>query len=228
MMDLKFSAQYEPLRETEEYVEFDVLALSTAPIERYFGTLQFPAEILSESAPSLVGKPLLLDHSYSVEDIVGIVTNAEFAEEKNGIVATARIPKSGNEKLVALLKMNPSPIQSVSVGVVVDAENVNNFYTAKSCEFKELSIVLEGADKNAKRFSAKDYEHWWDDADLRSQAPVDYFLDPASRKYPYKTWDGQISCERLLAAMQLSSLHGHRQIYERAKALYKRHCNKEE
>ncbi len=46
---------------------------------------------------------------------------------------------------------------------------------------------------------------WWDDPELREKAPKDFFLDPSSRRYPYKTWEGKISCERLKAAMSLSS-----------------------
>ena len=82
--------------------------------------------------------------------------------------------------------------------------------------YQKLSLVFEGADPNARLLSM--YEditlstaEWWDAPELRDKAPQDYFLDPSSRRYPYKPWEGEISCERLKAAMQLSSLHGHRQ-----------------
>jgi hypothetical protein len=113
------------------------------------------------------------------------------------------------------------------LGVVVETEDKNGLQRVIKAEFKELSLVIEGADPNATRLSSQDTSHWWDDPDLRQKAPRDYFLDPSSRRYPYKTWEGEISCERLKAAMSLAGLHGHRQIYDRAKALYERHCKKE-
>jgi hypothetical protein len=227
MMDLALSSPYRSFKETEEYIEFDCLALSTTPIQRPAGTIVFPEEVLRASAPTLIGIPLLIDHKYSVENIIGTVVNAHYSEELKGIMATVRIPKAGHEKLISLLKIDPSPIKSVSVGVVVDTEKKDGIYRVKNAVFKELSLVMEGADPNARLLSAN-YSSWWDDPELRKKAPADYFLDPSSRRYPYKTWEGEISCDRLLAAMQLSSLHGHRQVYERAKALYNKHCKKEE
>jgi len=226
MISLNLSVNYSPIREAEEYIEFDVLAISTAPIKRPIGIIQFPEEVLKESFKSLIGKPVLIDHKYSVESIIGSVVFAEYSEEKKGIVARVRIPKVGHERIISLLKMEPSPIQDVSVGVVVETEKVDDIYRVVKAYFKELSLVLEGADRNAKRLS-KNYENWWDDPELRQKAPTDFFLDPSTRRYPYKSWDGEISCERLKAAMQLSSLHGHRQIYERARSLYNKHCKEE-
>jgi len=226
MMDLDFSVSYNSLRETEEYVEFDVLAISTSPIERPTGTIVFPEEVLKAEAKTLIGKPLLIDHKYNVENIAGIIVDAQYSEEKKGIIATVRIPKAGHEKLLSLLKMEPSPIRSVSVGVVVDTEKLNGIHRVKRANFKELSLVIEGADPNARLLGAN-YSSWWDDPELRQKAPTDFFLDPSTRRYPYKSWDGEISCERLKVAMQLSSLHGHRQIYERARSLYNKHCKEE-
>ncbi len=102
-----------------------------------------------------------------------------------------------------------------------------------SIDFKEISLVFEGADPNAKILSKCECEkfstvQWWDDPELREKAPREYFLDPSGRRYPYKTWDGRVSCERLKAAMSLAGLHGHSSIYQRAKALYEKHCKKEE
>jgi len=139
-----------------------------------------------------------------------------------------QIIKAGNEKLINLLKLNPRPITDVSVGITLETEKLeDNKYIVKDMSFKEISFVFEGADKNAKvLFEAdnKDYSHWWDDPELREKAPRDYFLDPSNRKYPYRTWDGQISCDRLQAAMSLASLHGHSRVYARAKTLYENHC----
>jgi hypothetical protein len=225
----------ESLVETEEYVEFSAVAISANCVKRVYGELCFTEEILRAKAQDLIGKPVLLDHKYETNSIIGVVVFSEFDEARKAIIAKVRIPKATNEKLITLLKLNPSPVKSVSIGAVVETEKRNGKYYVKNLEFKELSIVLEGADKNAKILSAEGCEceklseaEWWDDPELRKKAPRDYFLDPSSRRYPYKTWDGRISCERLKAAMSLSALHGHRQIYDRAKALYEKHCKKEE
>ena len=123
--------------------------------------------------------------------------------------------------------MNPSPIENISAGMTIITENQDGKYIAKEVEFKEISFVFEGADKNAKVLNSADISNWWDDPKLKEKAPKDYFLDPANRKYPYRTWDGEISCERLKAAMSLASLHGHSIIYARAKTLYENHCKEE-
>ncbi len=48
--------------------------------------------------------------------IVGSVVDSYFDPERNGIIASLRIIKTGNERLVELLKLNPSPITDVSIG----------------------------------------------------------------------------------------------------------------
>ncbi len=134
--------------------------------------------------------------------------------------------------MIELLKLNPSPITDVSIGARLKTEERDGKRYVTEIDFVEVSFVLEGADPKAKRLFSRTcsyYEEfseaqWWDDPELRKKAPKDFFLDPSSRRYPYKTWEGKISCERLKAAMSLSALHGHRQIYERAKALYEKHC----
>lgn len=217
----------ESIEETEEYIEFTVRAVSAdIPIQTAKGEVVFPSKVLLARQADLIGKPLLLDHEWKVDKIVGVVVHSWFDDSQKALMARVRVVKEGNERLVTLLKLQPSPIKSVSIGAVVVKENGE----VKDIEFKELSLVFEGADPNAKILS-KVYEdvelstaEWWDDPELREKAPADYFLDPSSRRYPYKTWEGKISCERLKAAMQLSALHGHRQIYDRAKRLYEKHC----
>lgn len=219
------------LEETEEYVEFTVRALSAdIPIETKLGKVIFPSEVLSASAESLTGCPVVLDHKWEVDKVVGVVVKSWFDSQEKALFARVRIAKTGNEKLISLIKLEPSPVKSVSIGASVTREDG----VVKSIDFKELSLVLYGADPSAQILARyEDTEiylseaQWWDDPELRAKAPRDYFLDPSSRRYPYKTWDGKISCERLKAAMSLASLHGHRQIYDRAKALYEKHCKKE-
>jgi len=235
--DFVYLSSLNSLVDAGDYVEFDVVALSVTCVERWYGKLCFGEDVLSKKAHTLIGKPVLLDHKWEVEKIVGVVADAKYQDGR--IIARLKIPKKF-EHLIELLKLEPSPIQSVSAGfVILDEEEKDGTILVKDLEFKELSLVIEGADKNAKRLSG-DCEsikegfsketlrksNWWEDPELRKKAPRDYFLDPSSRRYPYKTWDGKISCDRLKAAMQLSALHGHRQIYDRAKALYEKHCKK--
>jgi len=206
-------------------VEFDVIALSSNCIDRTYGKLCFPEEILQSKVSTLVEKPVLLDHKWEVENIVGVVVKAWY--ENGKIYARLRIPKRGNEKLISLLQMKPSPIKSVSAGLEVKTEKMDDKYIVKDLVFKELSFVFEGADKNAKVLNSVEkfgVSNWWDDPELREKAPKDYFLDPANRKYPYRTWEGEISCDRLKAAMSLAALHGHERILARAKMLYEKHC----
>ncbi|MEJ5339370.1 MAG: hypothetical protein WHS43_06920 [Aquificaceae bacterium] len=225
-MLLTLAFKPESVEETEGYIEFTVRAISAdTPIQSAKGEFYFPSELLIKKQADLIGKPLLLDHEWKVDKIVGVVVHSWFDDSQKALMARVRVTKEGNERLVSLIKMSPSPIKSVSIGAVLTKEKDK----VVDIEFKELSLVFEGADPNARLLSK--YEditlstaEWWDDPELRDKAPQDYFLDPSSRRYPYKTWEGKISCERLKAAMQLSSLHGHRQIYDRAKRLYEKHC----
>jgi len=213
-------------------VEFDVIALSSTCIDRSYGKLCFTKEVLEAKVHTLVGKPVLLDHKWEVENMVGVVVKAWYEDGK--VYARLRITKQGNEKLIALLQMSPSPVKSVSAGLIVRTEKLEDKYIVQDLEFKEISFVFEGADKNARVLNsncecqkeALGVSNWWDDPELREKAPKDYFLDPENRRYPYRTWEGEISCDRLKAAMSLASLHGHHRIYVKAKTLYENHCHK--
>lgn len=233
---LELLSEFTPgdLQESECCVEFDVVALSETCIQREYGKVCFTSEVLREKAKNLIGKPVLLDHEWRVEKVVGVVMDAHYDEKKKAIVARLRIPKEGHEKLVSLIKLSPSPIKNVSVGAIMKSKKENGAFVIKDIEFKELSLVFEGADKNAKRMSASGndeteieklgVQNWWEDPELRSKAPTDYFLDPIRKRYPYKKWNGEILPERLKVAMSLAALHGDSRIYSRAKALLKNHC----
>jgi hypothetical protein len=224
----------ENLQEEQDFIEVNVVALSSTCVVRQYGNLCFPDELLQQKAKDLIGKPVLLDHEWKVGSVVGVVKDAFYQDGK--IIAKLQIIKAGNEKLINLLKLEPKPITDVSVGITLETEKLEEGkYIVKDMSFKEISFVFEGADKNAKvLFEAdtqetnpepkKDFKNWWDDPELRDKAPRDYFLDPSSRKYPYRTWDGQISCDRLQAAMSLASLHGHSRVYSRAKTLHENYC----
>lgn len=227
----------ESFEEHDDFVEFSAVALSETCVKRHYGELCFSEEVLEKYASLLTGKPVLIDHKCEASSIIGAVVNSEYSKDAKAIIAKIRIPRTGNERLITLLKMDPSPIRSVSIGAIIETEKRDNKNYATSIDFKELSIVFEGADKNAKILSSEKCQcceklsesaEWWDDPELKEKAPGDYFLDPGSRRFPYKTWEGKISCDRLRAAMSLAGLHGYKQICDRAKALYERHCKKEE
>jgi hypothetical protein len=199
----------ENLSEEQDFVEVSVVALSSTCVQRKYGNLCFPEELLAKKAKSLIGKPVLLDHKWEVGSVVGVVKDAYF---QNGrIIAKLQIVKQGNEKLINLLKMEPRPISDVSVGMTLETE--------KEGEDKNAKVLFEAENKDSK-----DYSHWWEDQELRQKAPKDYFLDPTNRKYPYRSWEGQISCARLRAAMSLAGLHGDSRIEARARNLYEKHC----
>ena len=228
-MELNTEFKLHNVEENDEYIEMDVIAISSSCIQRrYQGKICFPSEVLKEKAQDLIGKPVLLDHEWKIEKVVGVVVDAYYDERKKAIVARLKIPKEGQEKLISLIKLSPSPIRDVSIGAVVKSKEENGSLVVQDISFKEISLVFEGADKNAKRITASkiklDTQDWWDDPELRKKAPKDYFLDPVRRRYPYRTWDGEISCERLRAAMSLAGLHGESRIYSRAKTLYENHC----
>lgn len=214
------------LQEEQDYIEVNVIALSSVCVARRYGNLCFPDELLQQKAKDLVGKPVLLDHKWEVGSVVGVVKETFYQEGK--IIAKLQLIRAGNEKLINLLKMNPRPITDVSVGITLETEKLeDNKYIVKNMSFKEISFVFEGADKNAKvlfEADTKDYKNWWDDPELRDKAPRDYFLDPSNKTYPYRTWEGEISCDRLQAAMSLASLHGHSRVYARAKNIYENYC----
>jgi hypothetical protein len=231
MITLNTLLTTEQLKEEQGYIEVNVVALSSTCITRRYGNLCFSEEVLQKRAEDLVGKPVLLDHKWEVGSVVGVVKEASYSDGK--IIAKLQIIKSGNEKLISLLKMEPRPITDVSVGITLETEKLeDNKYIVKDMSFKEISFVFEGADKNAKvMFSTeednKDYTHWLNDPELVAKAPRDYFLDTTNRKYPYRTWNGQISCERLQALMSLADINKHSRVYSRAKNIFENYCKKE-
>ena len=234
MLELLTSFVPSDIEESDCCVELQAIALTPTCVLREYGTLCFPEKVLKEKAKDLIGKPVLLDHKWEIDKVVGVVVDAHYDEEKKAIVVKLRFPKDGNERLISLLKMSPPPVKSLSIGGIVKTKKENGKFTVQDIEFKEVSLVFEGADPKAKRLaeaklSKKEslgVQNWWDDPELRKKAPREYFLDPVNRKYPYRTWDGEISCDRLRAIMSLASLHGETRIYARAKTLYENNCRR--
>lgn len=114
--------------------------------------VEFVSDELKMSASSLRNKPILKDHTNSVDSIVGRTTqNVEFNEVNESIDFEAKIvDKSMQEKISQGL------VQSVSVGAMVqDIEEATNddgevtHFVARGIDFVELSLVAVPADPNA-------------------------------------------------------------------------------
>ena len=218
------------LNSDDKYYTLKVRAITSPKrIERLYGTLLILPEELQKSYKTLEGKPVLKDHTASVDNVIGKVIQAEFRD--NAIYATLQILKEGNENLIR--KIEDGLLNAVSVGFSRTLSWNGKDYVAKNIKFQEISLVVFPADPDATILNEEGEDFfseaiaWIHDPEKRKKAPSDYFLDPSSRKYPWKTWDGKPSCELLRRAISLSALHGHKQIYDRAKALYERFCKKE-
>ena len=106
----------------------------------------FLAEELSISASSLKGRPLLKDHTNTIDSIIGKVIDAFYEPMSQSIKFTASIfDESIKQKIKAGL------INSVSVGANVKdiEEGENGDVIVKGIEFVELSLVAVPADPNA-------------------------------------------------------------------------------
>lgn len=100
--------------------------------------LFYPKEEMIGTATTLIGKPLMVDHSNSVRDIVGRVTNAWY--ELGSIRFEAEVTdKSISDKIINDL------ISKVSVGVEVVKFVDRDQIVARNFNFKELSLVLDPA-----------------------------------------------------------------------------------
>lgn len=215
----------------EKFIRVKVRAISSRKIPRFYGVLFIPPEELQKSYKTLQGKPVLKDHNPSVDNVIGKVVETEFKD--NAIYATLEIFKDDP----IAQKIQNGLVNAVSVGFsrTLEWNEKENCYLAKNIKFEEISFVVYPADPSATVLSSDETEEeffsediaWVKDEEKRKKAPRDYFLDPDTRKYPYKTWDGKVSCELLRRAKSLAALHGHKQIYDRAKALSERFCKKE-
>jgi len=218
------------LQEEERFTLLTARAISSRKIPRFYGVLYIPPEELEKSAETLKGCPVLKDHEPSVDNVIGRVKDAYF---KDGAVY-AELELYNNDPIIR--KIRDGLVKSLSVGFdrTLEWSDEEQCYVARNIRFKEISFVVMPADPTATVLSEEEEEFlsediaWVNDPEKRKKAPKDYFLDPDSRRYPYKTWDGEISCTLLRRAMSLASLHGHTQIYERAKALYERHCREKQ
>ncbi|MCS7317328.1 MAG: HK97 family phage prohead protease [Candidatus Dojkabacteria bacterium] len=146
-----FRIKLSNLQESDKYLDFSVIAITEGYIDRGSYKIYFSEEVLDKYAKDLKGKPVLLDHIQDVSNVIGVVKDSYYDRELKGIIAQLRISKIGNEKIVNLLQLDPRPITDVSIGALITKEKIQeNIYQINKIEFKEISIVFEGADKNAK------------------------------------------------------------------------------
>jgi hypothetical protein len=151
------------ITETEDAIQFDVVALSATSVDRRykeedkktgFYKLTFPPEELQKAAPSLNEKPLYTDHLENIDNTRGVVLSSEWDSTNKWIKARLQLAKAGNERLISLIKMDPSPINNFSASIFYNKDKVNDSeYLAKDIVFQGLSIVTKGADSNASRLS---------------------------------------------------------------------------
>ena len=106
---------------------------------------KFLAEELKESAGSLKGVPLLVDHDNSVSAIKGRVLSGTFNEVEEKVDFRAKIM---DEAIKDLIK--DGRLDTVSVGAVVEnIEEEDGFFIPRGITFKELSLVAVPADSGA-------------------------------------------------------------------------------
>lgn len=105
----------------------------------------YPAKELEKGYKSLEGRPLRIDHSSSSRDIIGKVIKSVYVPEKKWIEFEAIVTDEDiAQKLLDKL------IDSVSVGVLIDKDEVDGKPVARNLVFKELSLVDDPACKDAK------------------------------------------------------------------------------
>ena len=152
------------LVETDEYIEVPFIVLKANEVMRPsvdgvgIKTI-FSEKVLEKLANDLRGKPVLADHWESINKIVGVVSKAEVKDKY--LIAYLRFPKGESEdlnKLIALLKLKPSPINQVSIGGYIKAleeDRENQTITITDFETVEVSLVVNGASPSTKRLDAK-------------------------------------------------------------------------
>ena len=109
--------------------------------------VEFVPDELKASAQSLVGRPLLKDHTNTIDSIVGRVTHASFDNASQSIQFEADVLDASIRE-----KIDSGLIGSVSVGASVKDLEMSEDEThviARGIDFVELSLVAVPADPNA-------------------------------------------------------------------------------
>lgn len=109
---------------------------------------KFLPEVLEESAKTLIGCPLLVDHENKVENIKGRVFYAGYDSNNQRIPFKAKIMDQTIKSMIKDGRLN-----SVSVGAMCDPkdieEDASGAIIPKRIVFKELSLVAVPADQGA-------------------------------------------------------------------------------
>jgi phage head maturation protease len=109
---------------------------------------KFLPEVLKESANSLIGVPLLVDHENKVENIKGRVFSAGYDEVGQRIPFKAKVMDKMCREMIKDGRLN-----SVSVGATVDPKNIeedkDGCLIPRNIQFRELSLVAVPADQGA-------------------------------------------------------------------------------
>ena len=105
----------------------------------------YAAEELRKSASGLKNKPLLKDHTNSVDSIIGRVTDSRFNEMNKNIEFEAMIMDDSIRR-----KVEQGLINNVSIGAMVsEIEETDEALMAKGIQFVELSLVAVPGDPGA-------------------------------------------------------------------------------
>jgi len=141
MEDLRFNAPIKIKEAKESDSGIEKLTISGVAVTE--GTsrnnVYYGSDVLKESAKTLEGKPLLMDHSQSTRDIVGKVVETSF---KDGKIPFTAVVDTGEEDLVR--KLRNGFIDFVSIGASFDKENSQKkegVLHVQGLEMHELSFV---------------------------------------------------------------------------------------
>jgi len=109
---------------------------------------KFLPEVLQQSANSLIGVPLLVDHENKVENIKGRVVYAGYDNVGQKIPFKAKVMDPKIQEMIKDGRLN-----SVSVGATVNPKDIeegeDGCIIPHNITFKELSLVAVPADHNA-------------------------------------------------------------------------------
>ena len=148
MRNTKWIAEIFPVKEakqTDNFLEIEGVAINeTTTRNNYIYT----AEELDKAAPTLINRPILKDHTNSVDSIVGIVTSSIFDKDKRNIQYRGKIMDKETME-----KINDGRVSAVSIGAnvadLIEEENDKGKFKVKGLEFLELSLVAIPGDPNA-------------------------------------------------------------------------------
>ena len=176
MINVKLTQTESPLSFIDEEKEDVVEVTGFAVHEGTFNNITIRDEALNKSVQSLIGKPLLVNHSNNTTSVVGKVTNAWIGVDPScNKRAVAYKADFDAEEVDILRKLKLGFLDSTSVGFSCDHicsicgsdiwkcahwfEDEGFEVLAENIEFQELSIVAVPADKDASvkvNFSAED------------------------------------------------------------------------